>query len=70
MKTTKPLQRKTPLRATTIKASKRRPARPKMTPARHKFTLSGFTAEWSDVYANEFAGTSVSVAMVAMERAA
>jgi hypothetical protein len=34
MKTTKPLQRKTPLRATTIKASKRRPARPKMTPAR------------------------------------
>jgi hypothetical protein len=29
-----PLQRKTPLRATTIKASKRRPARPKMTPAR------------------------------------
>jgi hypothetical protein len=34
MKTTKPLQRKTPLRATTIRASKRRPARPKMTPAR------------------------------------
>jgi hypothetical protein len=29
MKTTKPLQRKTPLRATTIKASKRRPARSK-----------------------------------------
>jgi hypothetical protein len=37
--------------------------------ARNKFTLPGFTAEWSDVYANEFAGTSVSVAMVAMEHA-
>lgn len=38
--------------------------------ARGKTLVDGFTHEWSDAYANEFAGTSVSVAIVAMEREA
>lgn len=36
--------------------------------ARGKTLIDGFTHEWSEVFANEFAGTSVSVAIVAMER--
>lgn len=38
--------------------------------ARGKTLIDGFTHEWSGVFANEFAGTSVSVAIVAMERSA
>jgi 16S rRNA G1207 methylase RsmC len=38
--------------------------------ARGKALIEGYTHEWSEVFANEFAGTSVSVAIVAMERAA
>jgi hypothetical protein len=38
--------------------------------ARGKTLVDGFAHEWSEVYANEFAGTSVSVAIVAMERKA
>lgn len=32
--------------------------------ARNNFTLDGFDCEWSQIYANEFAGTSVSVAIL------
>lgn len=38
--------------------------------ARGKTLVEGFTHTWSEVYANEFAGTSTSVAIVAMEREA
>lgn len=38
--------------------------------ARGKTLIAGFTHEWSGVFSNEFAGTSVSVAIVAMERCA
>jgi hypothetical protein len=38
--------------------------------ARGKEIVPGFTHEWSQVYAGEFADTSVEVAIVAMERAA
>lgn len=35
--------------------------------ARGKTLIDGYTHEWSEVFSNEFAGTSVSVAIVAME---
>ena len=38
--------------------------------ARHRFELTGFVCEWSQVYANEFAGTRVSVAILTATRAA
>jgi len=38
--------------------------------ARHRFELTGFVCEWSPVYANEFAGTSISVAILSATKAA
>ncbi|MNH18893.1 hypothetical protein D3C79_786140 [compost metagenome] len=36
--------------------------------AKNKFTLTGFTCEWSQVFDNEFDGASVSVVILKADR--